>query len=382
MKLLGIQIAGGYSSEARVFATLLGNRDDRYDALVIHQEGPTDPESPKRFEADSKAKLARLDFGWRPSPPGGHATLAKVTQFARLKRVIPQAIRIAREYEPDVIYSNQQHWDCYAATAIARALGKPQVMHLHYIIGPWLRRQPVERLLTCEHVVVVSDFIREVALKHGVPAERVTTVRNAMRIMPAQPEGTREAVRSELGVPADAPFVGIVARLDKGKGQDDTLAAFAEVSKRFPDARLAIVGDGVERAALEDQARALGLNERAIFTGRRADVPRILAALDIFCHPSRQDPCPLAVLEASSAGLPVIAYAEGGTVEVVVDGETGILALPGDVPALARAMGALMEDPTLARRMGAAGRERIARDFTPAAAGAQFASLMQRVAGI
>lgn len=381
LKLLGIQIANGYSSEARVFASLLGNRAGAYEPLVLHQESPADTTSRQKFAGDSQARLTTLDFGWRKSPPGGHAALAKVGQFARLRATLPRAIRLAREFDPDIVYSNQQHWDCYVATEIARALGKPQVIHLHYIIGPWLRRQPLERLLTCDHVITVSDFIHNEALKYGVAPDRVTTVRNSMKPMPAPSPDSRESLRKELGIPADSPLVGIVARLDPGKGQDDTMEAFSQIAERFPTAHFLIVGEGENRPVLEAQAAKLPVRDRVIFTGRRSDIPRVLAALDLFSHPSRRDPCPLALLEACAAGLPVLAYAEGGACEIVVNSETGILAPAGDIEALARAMETLLENRDVAHRLGAAARARIATDFQPSSAGALFAETLRRISG-
>lgn len=364
-----------------MFATLLGNRAGAYDPLVFHQQSQAETSSAEKFAGDSQARLVALDFGWRQSPPGGHPPLAKVGQYARLRQTLSRAIRVAREFDPDIVYSNQQHWDCYVATQVARALGKPQVIHLHYIIGPWLRKQPLERLLTCDHVITVSDFIRTEAVKHGVAPERVTTVRNAIDPMPLPDPDARARLRADLGIPSDSPLIGIVARLDKGKGQDDTIEAFAQIAGRFPEAHLLIVGEGDNRPALESLAAKQPARDRIIFTGRRSDIPRILAALDLFCHPSRLDPCPLALLEASAAGLPVLAYAEGGACEIVENSETGILAPPGDVPALARAMEMLLADNATAHRLGEAARERICRDFQPPAAGALFARTLHQVAG-
>src|SRR5579872_5689178 len=120
MKFLGIQIANGFSSEARVFASLLGHKADAYEASVIHQQGPDDHESPATFAKEAQAPIKLLDFGWRLSPPGGHSPIAKAGQFLQLRASIPKALKIARAYEPDVIYSSQQHWDCYVATAVAQ----------------------------------------------------------------------------------------------------------------------------------------------------------------------------------------------------------------------------------------------------------------------
>jgi glycosyltransferase involved in cell wall biosynthesis len=380
MKLLGIQIANGFSSEANVFASLLASRSGAYDALIIHQQGQNDKDGPARFAAEACVPVEPLDFGWRPSPPGGHQPLAKISQFFQLKTAIPKALKIARDYNPDIIYSNQQHWDCHVATALAQTLGKPQIIHLHYIIGPWLRKQPLQRLLNTDHVVAISDYIRAEAIKYGVTPERVTTVRNTVALPPEQDKSVGLEVRAELGIPADAPVIGIIARLAAGKGQDDTIEAFSSVAQKYPSARLIVAGDGEIRTALEAQANRLGVKERVIFTGFRSDVPRLLAAIDIFSHPSRQEPLGLAILEACAANLPVIACAEGGPCETIISGETGILIPPGDVKALTKAFSDLIEDPKWAKCLGNAAREHMQTHFRPEVAGEQFAQVLRQVA--
>ena len=100
------------------------------------------------------------------------------------------------------------------------------------------------------------------------------------------------------------------------------------------------------------------------FTGQRADVARLLGALDIFVLPSLREALPIAVMEAMAMGLPVVATRVGGIPEVVEDGMTGCLVPPGDEAALAAALGRLVADPALAARLGAAGRARVQAQFT------------------
>ncbi len=381
-RLLGIKIAWAYTPEARVFANLLTNRGAAYEAIVLHHDWPGDHASADGFERDASAPIVRLDAGWRPNPDGvGRRAAARLVSWLRYQRALSAMLSRARSYDPDVIYSSQQKWDSGAATLVARRLGRPQVIHLHYTIGPWLGGAPLRRLLRCDHVIAVSEFIRKEALRHGVPPERVTMIRNTIIVPPPALPGTREAVRGEFGIPPKAPVVGMVARLNVYKGQQNAIAAFAKVAPNHPDAHLLLVGEGELRSALAAQVAALGIEEKVRFAGQRLDVPRIHAALDVFMHPSRFEPFSLAVLEAQAAGLPVLAYAEGGVEEIVAPGETGMLAAPGDVDALARYLDELLGDPARARRMGAAGRRRAAELFRPEDAGRAFAALVSQMAG-
>lgn len=377
MRLFGTQVAGGFSSEARVFAGLLAERSPDIDPLVLHHDWPGDRASADRFEEAAAAPLARFDVGWRPNPDGSRALLAKVGSHLRLEAALPRVQGIARRFAPDVVYSCQQKWDCRVSSTVAARLHVPQVIHLHYIMGPWLGAQALARLRACDHVVAVSDFIRSDAIRHGVPAGRITTVRNTMRPTPPPDEHERAAIRAELGLPRDAFVAGIVARIDPGKGQADTITAFDRLAR--PNTFLVVVGEGPLRPALERQARASTARDRIIFTGFRSDVSRLLCAFDVFVHPSRLDPCPLAVLEAAASGLPVVAYAEGGIPELVTDAVTGLLPPSDDVDALSASLSRLAADDDLRRRMGAAARERIEREFRPEFAGDAFSQLLHEV---
>jgi glycosyltransferase involved in cell wall biosynthesis len=118
-----------------------------------------------------------------------------------------------------------------------------------------------------------------------------------------------------------------------------------------------VIGDGGLRDALTDQARARGVADSVVFAGFRADVPRMLDAIDVLCLPSLYEGMPLTAIEASAMARPVVATAVDGTPEVIREGHTGRLVPPADSPALARALLDLLRDPEGARRLGRAGRD-------------------------
>ncbi len=378
LRLLGVQIQNGFSPEARVFANLLRYRQDAYEAKVLHHYHAPNSEWAEKFEAASDTSLFRIDTGWRPVR-GGRSLAARIESRLRFRLAMPEMLRLAREYDPDVIYSCQQVWDITAATYLAKKLDKPQIVHLHYIIGPWLGKLALSRLKTCDHIVTVSDYIRQEVLDYGIAPDKVTTVRNAMSVFALPTEAQRRKVRAEWHLPEDALLVGMAARFDPGKGVEDTLTAFCLVAAQHPRAFLLLIGDGQLRPALEAQAQQSGFGKRIIFTGRRADVPDLLAGLDIFSHPSRKDPAPLAVLEACAAGLPVIGYAEGGICEFLLDGKTGLLAPTDDVAQLSAALDRLLSNQKECREMGIASRQRIEAEFQPKDASTKFAKLLQPI---
>ncbi len=380
--LLGVQVAQGFSPEARVFAGLLAQRDDRYTARVFHQSWSGDRESAVEFERLAGIRVERFDMGFRYSPPGIRRLVVQAAARIRLRLALPRLLNAAQSGDASIVYGSQQRWDSQIAAYLAVKLQRPHVIHLHYNVGWWLGESSLERLRNCAHIVAVSDFVRRQAIDFGIAPERVTTVRNTMPLPEPEPVGTRQAVRDELGLPQEAVVIGSVARLDYYKGQEDAINAFALIAGDHPTAYLLIAGDGTLEvlSLLKARAAALEVGKRCVFAGYRKDVARIHAALDIFVHPARSDPCPLGVLEASAARLPVVGYAHGGVPELVSHGETGLLVPEGDIAELARALGDLVADAPRRRDLGAAGRRRVGTDFRPEDGGRGFADVVDAVA--
>ena len=147
-----------------------------------------------------------------------------------------------------------------------------------------------------------------------------------------------------------------VANLRPEKSHETLIAAAALLSSSCPDLRYVIVGDGSRRAELEALARVRGVDRIVEFLGHREDVPELLAGADAFVLPSRSEAFPNGVIEAMAAGLPVIASAVGGILDLVEPGRTGALVPPADAEALASAIRSLHADPARAQAIGAAAR--------------------------
>jgi glycosyltransferase involved in cell wall biosynthesis len=164
-------------------------------------------------------------------------------------------------------------------------------------------------------------------------------------------------------VPTSAFVVGVAGRLAAEKGISVLLESMKEVLAKVPRAWLVIAGDGPERAALECRAHDLRIDHRVDFLGMRADLPRIMAALDVFVLPSLYEGFGLVVLEAMAVGVPVIATCVGGVPEVVEDGVTGVLVPPGDPSKLAEAILRLERDGELAKMLVEHASTRLRSEF-------------------
>jgi glycosyltransferase involved in cell wall biosynthesis len=204
----------------------------------------------------------------------------------------------------------------------------------------------------------------------GVPTQRIAVVPNFVgedAFVPLQP-ALRRRLCEELGLSGEGPTVGVVANLRPVKDHATLLRAVALIRPRWPGIRTVLVGDGESREELQRLGDQLGIGERTIFAGRRANEPNLNHLFDISVLCSKREGLPNAVLEAMAAGKPVVATDVGGVADAVVDGETGLLVPASDPDRFAAALDALLSDSARARRLGEAGRKRAQAMYSPQAA--------------
>jgi len=266
----------------------------------------------------------------------------------------------------------------------ARLAGVPLIFytsHGFYLAGPPPARRSflgIERFLgqrCTDFLFTVSGEDRELAIREKIaPPQRLLwtqgvgleTARYDLTLSQTQ----KAALKNSLGLAPQDRVIGFIGRLVCEKGIEELLLALAQVRERFPDVKLLLIGGrpSSERDRKAGRRIARIIRENALensvkLVGFRRDIPELLALMDLFVLPSHREGMPRSLLEAMSAGLPVVASDIRGCREEVVDGQTGLLVPPGDVPALARAIQRLLSESELARKMGQAGRERARRLF-------------------
>ena len=171
-------------------------------------------------------------------------------------------------------------------------------------------------------------------------------------------------LRQQLGLSEEDKIVGTVSRLAHRKGHQYLIEAAPIVLTECPNAKFVFAGDGDSRSLLEEQARRLGIADKAHFLGFRSDISSVLAAFDVFVLPSLHgEGLPNSILEAMAMAKPVVTTDTAGNNEVVTDGDTGVVVPPYDSEALAQAIISLLKDPAKACSMGLAGRKRIENEF-------------------
>jgi glycosyltransferase involved in cell wall biosynthesis len=239
------------------------------------------------------------------------------------------------------------------------------------ILDPQRRTRPLYRLMNrliqrADTIQCISRFTHAQLVAAGYPTSRLRMIPNAVDL--ARYEGERR--------PGDgAVRVAYVGRLRQVKGVGVLVDAWRELA--HSGARLVLAGEGVMREELEAQIARLSLGDSVALAGEVADVPALLRETDVYVQPSFQEGMPNSVLEAMAAGLPVVATRVSGNEDLVTDGENGLLVPPGDPSALAAAIRRLVDDPALARRMGARARERV-QPFGIASVTAQLLSAYRR----
>ncbi len=254
----------------------------------------------------------------------------------------------------------------------AKLAGIPIIVHTVHGWGHHDRQHPLVRasyiwlekltLPITDKLIVVSPLNMKKGLLDSIGnSDNYEIIRSGIDLERfGHPRAPRYETRAALGIPQDAPLVGTVTRLSPQKAPLDFVRAATLVAKQAPETWFVMAGDGPLRAAVEALATELGVASRLVLTGLRYDIPELMAAFDVFALSSLWEGSPRVLPQAMATGLPIVTTACDGCVEAVEDGVNGLQTPPGAPSALAQALLRLLQDPALARRMGAAGRARAA----------------------
>lgn len=296
--------------------------------------------------------------------------------FWRLKRHI-QALK------PDLV----QTW-IFAANSYGRAAalaaGVKRIVASERCVDPWKswHELAIDRWLAkrTDRIIVNSNGVRDFYVHHGIPPEKFCLIPNG-EPEPAPGALTREALLAELGLPADARIIGAVGRLWPQKRIKDLIWAADLLKVIRADVHLLIIGDGPERERLERFRRNVRIEDKVHFLGQRNDMQQMMPLFDVLWLASAYEGLPNVIMEAMSHAVPVVASNISGNRDLVISGETGFLVPLGDRAAFAKYTNKLLDDRELARRMGDAGRQRIASDFSVEKMVARHAELYRELLG-
>jgi glycosyltransferase involved in cell wall biosynthesis len=214
--------------------------------------------------------------------------------------------------------------------------------------------------------IAVSKDIMRLRLEHeNTPPSKMRIVFNAVDPVAFElDDSARRSKRAELGLD-DAFVIGTVGRLIEAKSYDLLLEVAGQVCNKRPEARFVLVGAGPRAGELERIRTELGLTEKVLMLGNRADIPELMAAMDLYIITSKREGLPVTLIEAMMAGKAIVSTGVGGIPDTLADGEDGIVVEPGDRDALVEAIVGLMESPETMLALGDRARAAAAEKYSP-----------------
>ena len=295
-------------------------------------------------------------------PKGGIDSPRGLYQLARM-------VAYLRRGKIDVVHAHDL-WSNMIGLVAAKLAGVPVIVtsqrdlsHGDWYLGSrkkWLRRAQNASSVVLTNACMIRQGL---VSQEGLAADKVRVIYNGVDL---DRFVSSPSLRAKLFPGMErAKLIVLVGNMHTDvKGHPTLIAAAPEVVSRFPQARFVLVGDGEKRKAFEAAAQGAGVGGNFMFMGRRNDVADILAACDIAVLPSAAEGMPNAVLEYMAAGLPVVASAVGGNLEVIADGATGLLVPARNPGALGETLSRLLADDVLALRLARNGRELVEQRFS------------------
>jgi glycosyltransferase involved in cell wall biosynthesis len=350
-------LSGGELALLRLISAL----DDVDAHVILGEDGPL---APRLREAGAQVEVLALDPEVRSTRRGEvHIGGALVRRAIKTGQDIQALRRRLREVDPDLLHTNSLKAAIYGGIA-GRLEGIPVVWHIRdRIASDYLRTDAVLAIRAL--ALVIPDCI----VFNSQASRTACNVRVPFRVIPSPVIYDSAAGHARLQQPSDhAQRFVMVGRLAPWKGQHIFLRAFARAFPNGPETAIiagsAMFGEDDYVAELQGLARDLRIVERVDFVGFVDDVAGLLQHADVLVHASViAEPFGQVVIEGMAAGLPVIATAGGGPLEIITDKVDGVLVPPNDAAALAEALVRLRDDASLRRRLGAAALVRAA-DFS------------------
>jgi glycosyltransferase involved in cell wall biosynthesis len=349
LQIIPTLVRGGAEKQLSLLA--VGLPRDRFD---VHVAALTDDGPYRDVLQAAEVPVTLIGKRWKVDPGAYH----------RLCGVI-------RKLRPDIVHTWIFAANCYGRQA-ARAAGVRHILAGERCIDRWKtwRELVIDRYLArySSRIVTNSTGVCEFYTSHGLPAEKFVVIPNGIRPVPSVPDtdaiGDRRELLAELGIDDNARLIGAIGRLWPQKRYKDLIWATELLKAIRDDVHLLIVGDGPQRERLERYAEQVTVQDRVHFLGERDDVPQVMAHLDCFWLGSGYEGQSNALMEAMSAGVPVVATDIAGNRDLVVPDKTGYLVPVGDAASFARHTNILLDDPRRSQEIAAAGRLRMQQEFS------------------
>lgn len=365
LRVLWLTPTAALDGPGRALLALLNHWNERDTVAVCALRSATDD-----FRRDCPARMEVHALGMRG--------LWDVARWGALRR-------LCRTWRPDVIHTQVSRAD-WVGVPVARALGVPVITIIHNVHSRMYRAEfppPVARAgalldrLThplASRLIAVSEGVRRDLEHHGVPADRVVVIHNALDVERRRLLSPRDAVRRAWGYTPEDVVVGTAALLKTQKGIPYLIEAARRVAADHPHVHFVHMGSGPLKERIAALIAAAGLQSRFRMLDYVPEPMTLLSGLDMFVLPSLWEGLPIALLESMAAGLPAVGTRVAGIEDVIEHERTGLLVPPADAAALAAAISALATDPQLRARLGRAAGDSLSR-FDARTIAAQYRAL-------
>jgi L-malate glycosyltransferase len=246
--------------------------------------------------------------------------------------VVPEIVRILRQKKVEVIdaHSPKFYWLTLVA---ARIVGRPVIITRNVPFRKTGIKKKINSLLyghLVDRVVSVSEKVkRELMEDYQIDDGRIEVIHDGLDM--AKFEGPGQGRRENSGTVR----IGVISRLDRGKGLECFIDAIPEIVRAFPDVRFLVAGSGAIEESLRLRAQELRIDDKITFAGFRHDIPELLKDIDITLLPSPDEAMSMIALESMASGVPVVATSGTGLVDIISNMENGVIVSPNDPKALA-----------------------------------------------
>jgi len=376
-RVLFVNTRSALGADVAVHLTLIQNLNpEAIDVFVATNRHSVDLEATvKAVRQAPKARLLVCNLGQEMQGRGAYAKLRAVLTNVAASVTLLRLAWLVRRERISVLHTTDRPRDAAFTTVLSMLTGAALVLHVHVKWTRAIGRAAQWAAGRAKAFIAISEFAGRAMVDGGLPVDRIFLAHNSTDPAWFTPTAAvRGTMRSRLGIATEVPLVGIVGRFTVWKGHLDLVEAFARVRAVLPEARLVLVGRSTPDeladkesyvATIRRRIRELALEEAVDWMEWASDVRGVMADLDVMAMPSWEEPFGLVVTECLAMERPVVGYASGALPELITDGAEGLLVPPRDTRALADALIALLRNPDRRAAMGARGRQRVIRDFSP-----------------
>lgn len=361
MKILHLEAGEKMLGGAQQLIYLLaGHSSSKHDHVVL---------CPKNSQVMSKVTAEGLNVI-------GTRILGDVDPF-----FIVRLCKLIRKHEIDLIIVHSRRGADYYGGLAAKLTGIRSIL-VRRVDNPESRFISKLKYGLYDKTICISDAIASILTSQGVPASNLVVIKDCVDTDTFLPNTNQDNdLFARLNIPKNKLTIGVIAQLIARKGHKFLLQVMPDILAKFPEAHCVFLGAGSSREALEQLSADLNLTNAITFTGFRRDIHEIIPKLDIVTHPATMEGMGVALLQSSSAGVPVVAFAAGGIPEVIDHERTGLLVPVGDEVGLKNSLITLLGSSELRRQYGEQGRQKMLAEFSLASMRDRYEALYDSLSG-